>query len=66
MNSHTVCEAKNRNPIYSKTKSDENIPNISEMENNGLQDGVIIDVMLPASTLNKKPIWNTLKIFITP
>ena len=51
-NSNTVSEAKNHNYIDSTNKSDENTLNRSEMENTGFQDGVDIDVMLPASTFN--------------
>ena len=53
MNTHTISEAREQNFIDSTNRSDEITPNISETENNGLQDGVDIDVMLPASTLHQ-------------
>ena len=51
MNSHALYEAKNNNSIDCTKKRDVNVPNISEMEDTGLQDGVDIDAMLSASTL---------------
>ena len=51
MNTHTLSEYNNHNSIYSTNKSDESFPNVSEVENTGLQDGVDFDVILPASTL---------------
>ena len=51
MNSSTGCESKNHNSIYYTNKRDEIAPNISEMENNGLQDVVCIDVMLLVSKI---------------
>ena len=53
MNSHTLSEANNQNSIDYTKKRDGNVPNISEMEDTGLQDGVDIDVMIPASTLHQ-------------
>ena len=53
MNSNTVYEAKNQNPIDYTNKTDENNPNIFEMENTVLQDSVGIDVMLPKSILHQ-------------
>ena len=54
MNSHNISEAKKHNNIDSTNKWDENSPEVSEIENTGLQDGVEIDVMLPASTIHKQ------------
>ena len=53
MNIHTIFEANNHNSIDDTKKRDENVPNLSEMENNWLQDGVEIDVMLPASKIHQ-------------
>ena len=53
MNSPTGSESKNHNSIDSTKKRYKIDPNKSEMENNGLQGGVGIDVMLPVSTLNR-------------
>ena len=54
MDSHNISEAKKHNNIDSTKKWDENSPEVSEIENTGLQDGVEIDVMLPASTIHKQ------------
>ena len=51
MKNHTVSEAKNHNSKYSTNKRDGNFPNVSEMEDTGLQDGVDIDGILSAWTL---------------
>ena len=51
MNIHTISEKKNQNRIDSTKKRDGNVPNVSEMEDSGLRDGVYIDIILPASTL---------------
>ena len=53
MNSSTGSESKNHNSIDSTKKRYEIAPHRSEMENIGLQDGVGVNVMLPASTLNQ-------------
>ena len=53
MNIYTVSESNNHNSIDYTKKKDEISTNIYFMENNGLPDGVGIDVMLPASTLKK-------------
>ena len=53
MNSHILSESKNQNFIDFTKKLDGNVPNVSEMEDTGLQDGAYIDVMLPAYKLNK-------------
>ena len=53
MNSHTLSEANNHNSIDYTKKRDGNVSNVSEMEDTELQDGVDIDVMLPASTLHQ-------------
>ena len=53
MNSNTVYKTKNYNSVYFEKKSDENNPNRSEMENDGLQDSVDIDLMVTASTLQQ-------------
>ena len=53
INSHTLSEEKNPNPIDSTKKRDGNIPNVSEMKYNVLKDGVDIDAMLYASTLHQ-------------
>ena len=46
MDSNTLSESNNQNYIDPKNIRDGNIPNISEMEDTGLQDGVDIDSML--------------------
>ena len=53
MNSSTGSESKNHNTIYYTKKRDEISNNIYLMENNGLLNGVGIDVMLPISRLNQ-------------
>ena len=53
MNFSTVSESNNHNTIDYKKKRDEIFTNRHLMKNNGLQDGVGIDVMLPASALNQ-------------
>ena len=53
INSSTGSESNNHNSIYSTKIRDKTSPNISEMENNRLPDGVGIDIMLPEYTLNK-------------
>ena len=53
MNGHTLSEAKYHNSIDSTNKRYENVTNISEMEDTGLQDGVDIDAVLPASAINQ-------------
>ena len=53
INIHTLSEANNRNSVDSTNKRDENVPNLSEMENNILKDGVDVDVLLPESTLHQ-------------
>ena len=53
MNSNTISEAKNLSSIDSTNKKYGNITNVSEMEDTGFQDGVDIDDMSSASTLNQ-------------
>ena len=53
MNNHTISGANNNNTVYSTKKRDGNVPTISEIEDDGFQYGVDIDVMLPASTLHQ-------------
>ena len=53
MNSYTGSESKNHNSIHYKNKRDEIYPNIYEMKSTGLQDSVVIDVMLPVYILNQ-------------
>ena len=53
INSHALSEAKNNSSIYSTNKRDGNVPNVSEMEDNGLQYGVDINYMLSTSTLHQ-------------
>ena len=55
MNRHTLSEVDNHNYIYSRNKRDENSPKLSAMEDTGLQNGVDIDVIIPASTLHQYP-----------
>ena len=53
MKNHTISEAMNQNSIdYTKIR-DVNVPNVSVMEDFGFQDGVCIDSILSASTLNQ-------------
>ena len=53
INSSAASESNNHNSIDYTKKRDENYPNIYVMENNGFPDGVGIDVMLPAPTINQ-------------
>ena len=53
MNSHTVSESNNHSSVYSTDKRNENVTNLSQMENTGMQYGVDIQFMLPAYTLHK-------------
>ena len=53
MNSLTGSESRNQNSIYYRKKIDEISPKRSEVENNVLQDGVVIYVILPVPTLNQ-------------
>ena len=53
MNSSTGSESNNHNSIDYRKKRDIIYPNIYVMENNGLLNGVEINFMLPASTLNQ-------------
>ena len=53
MNSPPGSESNNNNSLYYTDKRDEKSLNRYEMENNTLQDGVGIDVMLHVSTLNQ-------------
>ena len=53
MKSYTLYEAKNHNSVYSTKKRSVNFPNVSEMEDSGLQDGVDIDDMLYQFTLHQ-------------
>ena len=53
MNSSNGCESRNLNSICLTNKIYEIAPNISKMENNGLQDGVQICVILHVSMLNQ-------------
>ena len=53
MNSPTGSIINNHNIIDFKNKRDKFSTNIYLRENNGLPDGVDIDYMLPASTLNQ-------------
>ena len=43
MKSHTLSEANNHKYIGHTKKMDANVPNISELEYNGSQDGVYIN-----------------------
>ena len=52
MNGSNVSESKNNNYINYKKKRDDISTNRYLMKNNGLPDGVGIDVMLPTSALN--------------
>ena len=42
MNSHTVSESNNHSSVYSTDKRNENVTNLSQMENTGMQYGVDI------------------------
>ena len=53
MNSQNLFESMKKNYIDSTKKRAVNVPNVSEIKDNGLHDGVDIDVMLPASTLHQ-------------
>ena len=53
MNSPNRSESNNHNSIDSTNERYEIATNIAEMENNGLQGGVVIYVMLPVPTLIK-------------
>ena len=53
MNNHIIPGANNHNTIYYTKKRDGNVPNISEIEDDGFQYSVDIDVMLLASTLHQ-------------
>ena len=53
MNSHALYEANNMRSVDSINKRYGNAPNISEMEDTGLQDGVDIDYMLYASKIHQ-------------
>ena len=44
MNSHTLSEANNHYYVYDPKIRDENVANVSEMENSVLQYGVDINV----------------------
>ena len=50
MNHHTLSEVNNNNSIDSTKKRDGHFPNVSEIEDTGLQDGVDVDAMLYVST----------------
>ena len=56
MKTHTISDAKYLISLYYTTKGDVNIINVSEMEDNILQDGIYIDIMLSASTFHEIPI----------
>ena len=51
MNSHTVYESNKLSSLYSENKIDENVTNVSEMEDNVLQDGVDIGDIFTASKI---------------
>ena len=53
MNSSTGSESKNHNSMDYTKKIEDISTNRYLMENNVLPDGVGIDIMLPASTLNQ-------------
>ena len=53
MTNNVLYEAKNMSSIYSKKKRDENIPNLSEMEDTELQDGFDSGAVFSASTLHQ-------------
>ena len=50
INHHTLSEVNNNNSIDSTKKRDGHFPNVSEIEDTGLKDGVDIDAMLSVST----------------
>ena len=50
---HTPYEANNTNYLDYTKKRDVNVPNVSEMEGNRLQDGVDIDAICYSSTLHQ-------------
>ena len=53
MNCCNLYEAKNLSSIESAKKMNGNVPNVSEMEDTGFQDGFNIDAVLSASTLHQ-------------
>ena len=53
MNSHTLSEAKKLISLDYTKKMDGSVPNVSEMEDTVLQDGVGIDAIFPVSKLHK-------------
>ena len=53
MKIHTISESKNLSYIYYTNKRDGNVPNVSEMKDTGLQDGVDIDAMFYACKINQ-------------
>ena len=50
MKIYTLSEAKNENYLNSTKKRGGHVPNVSEMKDTVLQDGVDIDAMLYSST----------------
>ena len=53
MNSHTQYEANNMSYLDYIKKRGGNVPNVSEIEDTVLQDGVDIDAMFSGSSLHK-------------
>ena len=53
MNSQTLSESNNHNSIDYTKKRDGNVTNVSELKDNGLQDGVDTGAILSLSTLHQ-------------
>ena len=53
MNSHTPTESNNLSSVDSTKKEDGNVPNVSDMEDTGLQYCVGIDAMFSKSAIHQ-------------